>query len=154
MIPDNEKLSYEYIRGLVEGEGCFTFCSVKRRKDDIEEFRFIIPTFVIGMHERDTNLLIMVKNTLKLRNKINTYPPRERKDGYKRGAMSHLVVRDLGQLKNIIVPLFYKKLKGNKGRQFEQWLEKIGNDPAVPDSYKFIYKIYKAGFYDRNPGFE
>ena len=49
--------------------------------------------------------------------------------------------------------LFYKKLKGNKGRQFEQWLEKIGNDPAVPDSYKFIYKIYKAGFYDKNPKF-
>ncbi len=153
MISDGEKLSYEYIRGLVEGEGCFTFCSVFRNANS-EKRRFIIPTFALGMNERDRELLIMVKNTLKLRNKINTYPPRERRDGYKRGAMSHLIVRDFGQLKNIIVPLFHKKLKGNKGKQFEQWLEKIGNDPTVPDSYKFIYKIYKAGFYDRNPGFE
>ena len=62
-----------------------------------------------------------------------------------------MIVREFGQLKNIIVPFFYKRLKGNKGKQFEQWLEKIGSDPDVSETFKFIYKIYKAGFYDKNP---
>ena len=63
--------------------------------------------------------------------------------------MVTLMVRDLGQLKNTIVPLCYKKLHGNKANQFESWIERIGNDSCIPNSYKFIYKIYKAGFYEK-----
>ena len=142
-----QELSYEYIRGLTEGEGCFSFCTIGwSSKPKIK-----IPTFVIGMSRRDKELLLKVKEALKLRNKVYEYGPRIRKDGYKRNGTAILIIRDIGQLKNIIVPLFYKKLRGNKAKQFSEWLEKIGSDPDVPRSYKFIYKIYKAGFYDKNP---
>ena len=141
-----KKLSYEYIRGLVEGEGCFTLHTIgpsnQKRK---------IAAFVIGMSARDKDLLISVRDTLGLRNKVYEYKPRIRSDGYKRLGMAILCVRDIGQIKNIIVPFFYKRLHGNKGIQFEKWLEDIGSDPLVSNGHKFIHKIYKAGFYDRNP---
>ena len=42
---------------------------------------------------------------------------------------------------------FYKKLRGNKGVQFENWLNKIG-DPEVPYPFRRIYDLYKNGYYD------
>ena len=136
------KLSNEYIRGLVEGEGTFTFSRGWGGKK--------VPTFAIHMHSRDKKLLENVRDSLGLKNKVYEYyyPG---KDGSNRGPKAILIVRELGSLKNIIIPLFYKKLKGNKGKQFEEWLEKIGTDQDVSDYFKFIYKIYKAGFYDKNP---
>lgn len=141
------KLSYEYIRGLVEGEGCFTFCTVGR-SEELRKPR--IPTFVISMSRRDKDLLLSVKETLSLKNKVYEYKPRIAKDSYNRQGMAVLMVRDFGQLKNIIVPLFYKKLNGNKRKQFEEWIEEIGTDKNVPGLYKFIYKLCKWGYYDKN----
>lgn len=140
---DNQALSYEYIRGLVDGEGTFTFSTtmtngIKRK----------IPVFSIKMHVRDKMLIEMIKNTLKLKNKVYVYN-HQKKDGYMRGPQAMLIVREIGALKNIVIPLFYKKLKGNKGKQFNEWIEIIGNDPDVPRSYKFIYFLYKSGFYDQ-----
>mgnify|MGYP001577791813 CR=1 FL=1 len=148
----DEKLSYEYIRGLIEGEGSFTFSTTPVKLPNGRILRKKYPAFAIGMHERDEKLLYMVKNTLGLKNRIYNYKDFH-KDGYKRGRKVVLIVREFGQLKNIIIPFFYKRLKGNKGRQFEEWLEKIGTDPEVSESFKFIHKIYKAGFYDKNPKF-
>ncbi len=154
-IESKEKgaLSYEYIRGLVEGEGCFTFTTTKRKMSNGTIEKFKIPAFAIAMHERDQELLHIMRDTLGLKNRVYNYKSFN-KDGYKHGRRAFLIVREFGQLKNIIVPFFYKRLKGNKGKQFEQWLENIGNDPAVPETFKFIYKIYRAGFYDRNPRFQ
>ncbi|MBI2623286.1 MAG: hypothetical protein HYW65_01800 [Candidatus Liptonbacteria bacterium] len=139
----NMELSYEYIRGVVEGEGCFTFSKSNGRK---------IPAFAIRMHIRDKSLICAIRDTLGLRNKVYVYDY-QAKDRIERAPQATLIVREFGQLKNIIVPFFYKRLRGNKRNQFELWLEKIGNDPSVPESFKFIYKIYKAGFYDKNPKF-
>lgn len=136
-------ISYEYIRGLVEGEGCFTFSKSNGRKT---------PSFSINMHERDEELLKLVRDTLGLKNKIYNYKPYS-KDGYKRGRKAILIVREIGSLKNIIVPFFYRRLVGNKGRQFEDWIRKIGEDPMVPLKFKIIHSIYIAGFYDKNPRF-
>ena len=147
-----EKLPYDYIRGLIDGEGCFTFSrSITRYKDGTVIVKKI-PAFAIGMHERDEKLLYMVKETLGLRSRVYNYKSSEL-DGHKRGRKVFLIVREFPQLKNIIVPFFYKRLRGYKGIQFNAWLEKIGNDPDVPETYRFIHKIYKAGFYDRNPKF-
>ena len=144
MIQD-KKLSYEYIRGLTEGEGTFTFSTSHK-------LRRKVPAFALRMHVRDKGLLEIVRDSMGLKNKIYEYDYK-RNDGYKRGPQAILIVREFGQLKNIIVPFFYKRLKGNKGKQFNDWLEKIGADPEVPETFKFIYKIYKAGFYDKNPKF-
>lgn len=136
-------ISYEYIRGLVEGEGCFTFSTSNGRK---------IPSFSISMHERDEELLKLVRDTLKLKNRVYNYESYNG-DGYKRGRKAMLIVREVGSLKNIIVPLFYKRLIGNKGIQFEDWVRKIGEDPMVPSKFKIIHSIYIGGFYDKNPKF-
>lgn len=146
-------LSYEYIRGLVDGEGCFTFYPRTQKLANGGVKKEKIPAFVIAMHERDEELLRMMRNTLKLRNSIYIYNSYQG-DGHKRGRKAVLVVREFGQLKNIIIPLFYDKLNGYKKIQFIDWLEKIGNSPDVPKSYKLFYKLHKCGFYRRecSPG--
>lgn len=73
---------------------------------------------------------------------------------YKRGNQVTLIVREFPSLKNIIVPFCYKRLKGYKGGQFKEWIEKIGNDPEVSDTYKLIYRFYHSGYYERNNKFK
>src|SRR3989344_569479 len=98
-----KEITYEYIRGLIDGEGCFTFCGTYNGNK--------LPTFVMQMHERDKSLIIAVKDKLGLDNPIYILGP-YKKDGYKRGKTARLIVRDLGSLKNIIIPLFRNKLVG------------------------------------------
>lgn len=145
-------LSFEYIRGLTDGEGCFTFypANFKNKSGDIVKKK--LPAYVIRMHVRDKNLIESIKYTLKLRTKVNVFKA-WKGDGYNRGDQAALIVRGIGELKNIIVPLFYKKLIGFKALQFEQWIEKIGSDPVVANNYRLIYRLYKCGYWDKNPKF-
>ena len=145
-----KKISYDYIRGLVEGEGCFTFSTSNQKLANGEVIRRKIPAFAIAMHERDEELLRLIRNTLKLPNRIYKYK-NDKKDGYKRGKITILIVREIGAIRTIIVPLFYKRLIGNKGRQFDAWMEKIGSDPEIPPKFKSVYHLYKTGFYDKYP---
>lgn len=136
----SREISYEYIRGLIEGEGTFTFSPNKTSGT-------IVPAFAIRMHIRDKKLITMMRNKLKLKNRIYEYN-HQGNDGHKRGPTVTLIVREVGNLKNIIVPLCYKKLIGNKADSFEKWMNIIGDDPRVTKHYKFINKLYCAGFYE------
>jgi len=148
MINKNiEILSFEYIRGLVEGEGTFTFDTKKIKYRDSIKIKKI-PTFAIQMHERDQELLRKLRNTLGLPNSIYILGP-YRKDGINRGRMAKLIVRDYISLKDKIIPLFYKKLHGYKAKQFMEWLENIGNS-EVSYPYRNLYKLYKSDFFDEN----
>lgn len=144
-----KELSYEYIRGLIDGEGCFTFSTSTHKSANGIVTKNKIPAFSISMHERDEELLNKVKRTLGLRNKIYNYRS-SNSDHRIRGRKAYLIVRDFSQLKDIIVPLFYKSLKGHKGLQFEDWIKKIGTDPDVPKLFKLIHRMYRSGFYDKN----
>ena len=62
-------------------------------------------------------------------------------------------MREIGNLKNVIVPFFYNKLAGYRRTQFDKWLEDIGKDPRVPESYKIIYRLHKNNFYKNNQKF-
>lgn len=127
------ELSPDYIRGLVEGEGCFTFCTIPQKNADGKRLR--IPTFVIQMHEHDLELIQKLKDYWGLRNKIyicKAYTA----DGYNRNSTARLMVRDFLSLKNIIIPFFNEKLIGYKRIQFNEWLLKIKNDPDVYPKYK------------------
>lgn len=149
-------ISNEYIRGLIEGEGSFTF-HVGSKKSNGRKYR--MPAFVISMHIRDKDLLDKVRQKLGLKVKIYYREPSiniqnaktQKKYLSERSAI--LVVRDFIQLKDIIIPFFYKKLVGHKGIQFIAWLEKIGSDPDVSDRYKSLYRLYKWGMYDKLPKF-
>lgn len=132
------KISYDYIRGLVEGEGSFTFTT--KGKDSVKKER--IPSFQLRMNIRDKDLLEKVRDLLGLKNKIYTYHYPE-SGGIKRGPQAMLIVREMGSLRNIIIPMFTNKLVGYKAKQFEVWVDKIGNDPLVPEGYRFLYSFYK-----------
>jgi hypothetical protein len=140
-------LTDDYIRGLVDGEGCFSFCNVPLAKGQLIKSR--LPTFILSMNIRDEALLEAVKDHLGVKTKIYKLGP-YRKDGYNRGMVARLMVRDIGTLKNAIVPFFYKKLRGYKGIQFNEWIENIGKDERVPESYKIIWRLCKSGYYDKN----
>lgn len=146
-----EEISYEYIRGLVDGEGSFTFCTRPGLlKVDGQIFKPKIPAFILSMNSRDKDLIISIRNKLGLKNKVYTYrstPLHAFNKSYIRGNKSILIVRDFPSLKNIIIPVFYKKLRGYKGIQFKAWLELIGTDPAVPSLYKLLHRLHKSGFY-------
>ena len=141
-------LSYEYIRGLVEGEGSFSFCTVPKHIKDGLVIKEKLPAFTLAMSVRDKELVGLVRDALDLKNKVYEYAPRKNKGSHNRQGMAILIVRDLYQLKNIIVPLFYSRLHGHKKRQFEEWIERIGLDLKVPGGYKMIYALYKTGYYE------
>ena len=139
------KITADYIRGLVDGEGCFTFCNVPLRNENGNKYK--LPTFVIAMHERDKNLILEVKEYLGLRDRVYILKP-YLGDGYNRGGTARLMVRDFGELRDIIIPFFYKKLVGYKGKQFIKWLEDIGNDPDVHKDYRILNSLYRRGYFD------
>jgi len=149
-------ISNEYIRGLIEGEGCFSF-HVGSKRPDGRKYR--MPAFVISMHIRDKKLIESIRDKLGLKVKIYYRVPRVNIKNAKTGTaylserQAILVVRDFKQLKDIIIPFFYKKLKGYKETQFMNWLEKIGSDPDISDRYKSLYRLYKWGMYDKLPKF-
>lgn len=138
-------LTDEYVCGLVDGKGSFSFCTVPKRDGSKAK----LPAFIMIMHERDADLIEAVRDHLKLKNKVYRYKPYST-DGYKRGRTARLLVRDFGSLKNNIVPIFYRGLRGYKKVQFMDWIEKVGSDPAVPESYKLIPRLLKKGFYVKN----
>lgn len=141
-----KKLTADYIRGLVEGEGCFTFS----QNTNLQGKKIRIPAFSIKMAVRDKKLLEAVRDFMGVKNKVYIYN-HQRKDGYKREPSATLIIREIGNLKNIVVPLFYDNLFGNKAIQFNQWLEKIDSDPDVPESFKIIHFLHKKGYYRKNP---
>jgi len=149
-------ITNEYIRGLVEGEGSFTFHQTSKRVDGSV---YKLPAFVVSMHFRDKDLLNLVKNKMGLKNNLYFRVPvnniQNAKTGkkYLSARQAMLVVRDFEQLRDIIIPFFYKKLRGYKRIQFMNWLEKIGSDPGISDRFRSLYKLYKLGVYDNDPKF-
>lgn len=88
------KLSNEYIRGLIEGEGCFTFCRNTYFTKKLNCIKYLkTPTFCIGMHVRDKDLIRAICCHLKLNSAVYEFQPSS-KDGYKRSLIARLMVRE------------------------------------------------------------
>lgn len=66
MAKSKNDMSYEYIRGLIDGEGCFSFCTIGYKG----ERKLRIPAFILSMSKRDEDLIYLVRDRLKIRNKI------------------------------------------------------------------------------------
>lgn len=147
-----KEITYEYIRGLTDGKGCFTFYPSNSVNKYGEVTLRKIPAYVLRMHIRDEKLITDVRDKLKLNAKINICKA-WKGDGVNRGDQAALIVRRIGDIKNTIVPLFANKLIGYKGKQFEDWMEKIGSDQSVGKKYKVIHMLYKRGYYDKNNKF-
>ncbi len=139
----NEKeITADYIRGLIDGEGCFTFSTIPRFNKRGKRIK--LPVFMIAMHWRDKSLIEKLRDYMKLKEPVYTHAS-SKKDGYNRGNVARLMVRDFGELRDKVIPLFNNQLVGYKGLQFKEWMEKIGNDPDVHTDYRILYKLYKSG---------
>lgn len=137
------KLSYNFIAGLIVGEGCFSWDT---RSDTILGRKRKVPVFALRMHVRDKWLVTAARDTMNLEgNKIYEYTHNNRH-------YIMLIVRNIGDIKNIVIPFFYKRLRGYKREQFFQWLEDFGKS-EVSEGYKFIYRLYKNGYYDEFKGY-
>lgn len=102
-----ERLTDDYICGLIDGEGYFGITRNKGR---------IIPCFVLKMHVRDKELIEAIRDYLKISNRVYEY-------NYQGRHSAMLIVRETSALKNEVIPIFKKKLLGHKGTQFEWWLK-------------------------------
>jgi len=151
---NRDKITKEYIRGIIESKGVFTFYtnSYATKKGIVKRK---IPAFVLELNEKDIRLLEEMRNHLCLKHRIyKTKQPALISDSgagrraYPRSPKVRLCVRDFVSLKNIILPLLYKELIGYKGILFEEWLERIGKEENIPDDYRLIYRLYKSGFYE------
>ncbi|OGY57195.1 MAG: hypothetical protein A2Y84_00260 [Candidatus Colwellbacteria bacterium RBG_13_48_8] len=137
----DRNLSKNYIIGLVESRGSFSFSTQNSRKRRV-------PSFRIKLHVQDLALIEAIKEALGLDNKIYVYSPKSR-DGAKRHPYAMLIVRDVDGLKNKVIPFFYGNFRGRKAFQFNDWLERIGKDPWVSDEFKVIHRLYKSKYYKK-----
>lgn len=99
----------DYIRGLIEGEGCFGNMTNSRGEQ--------VPAFMLKMHVRDKELIEAIRDYLEIPDRVYEYKHQGRH-------FALLQIRGIGALKNKIIPLFKNKLLGYKGTQFKAWLNK------------------------------
>jgi len=76
-----------------------------------------VPAFMLKMHVRDKELIEGIRDYLEVSDRVYEY-----RHGGRHFALFQ--IRDIGTLKNKIVPIFHGKLLGHKGTQLEAWLKK------------------------------
>src|SRR3989338_8680011 len=96
-------LSYEYIRGLTEGEGTFTFSTNLKLNRKV-------PAFSIKMASRDKELLEMIRDALGIKNRVYIYN-HKKKDGSKRLPQAMLIIKRNGISKKCNSPSFLQKIE-------------------------------------------
>lgn len=124
-----ETLSSEFIAGLIVGEGTFYWSKGPAGK---------IPAFALRMHVRDKKLVCAVRDSLGLRNRVYEYT-------HNRRHYAFLLVREIGALKNIIIPRLYPHLDGYKRIQFLEWF--LGfYGPDATEGYRFFPNALRRQF--------
>lgn len=125
-----ELLSNDFIAGLIVGEGTFFWTT---NKNSLKK----IPAFALKFHIRDFDLLINVKYSLKLEEKIHEYTHKNRHYAF-------LIVRSFYGLRRIIEDI-YPHLSGHKKIQFIEWFKKFGDENARSQD-RSIYNVFKLKF--------
>lgn len=131
-----EKLSLDFIAGLIVGEG--TFYWTKHPNG------YYKPVFALRMHIRDYDLVTNVRDSLGLK--------REKIYEYRHGGRHYafLIVRNVGSLKNHIIPLVWPRLSGYKREQFKVWFRRFQNESTDP-GYRFFYDAFRSRFPELYP---
>ena len=144
------QISQEFIIGLLTKRGSFTFST--RTKYNRKRKRVIhkIPTFTLQMNIGDQDLMNDIKKRLNLKNKLYIISNQKR-DGAGRKDSIRIIVRELKNIENIIIPFFHKKFFGYRTEIFNKWLLAIEKDPLVPFSFKKIYWRHKSRQYEPDP---
>lgn len=139
---NKNKAKKEYVCGFLDGRARFLFYNNKSGGKEVK-----IPTFLVSSEDR--SMVILTKNLLFIRNRVYEHPSKIGRDGYLRRYLAEIIIRDVGQLKNKVVPFFYGTQSKIKRSELHDWIQKIGSDPMVPERYKIISKLYSRGFYNK-----
>src|SRR3989344_2576056 len=124
---ERQDLSYDFIAGLITGEGTFYWTKNKGTKKT--------PAFALRMHIRDFDLLVNVRYSLGLKERVYEYIHNGRHYAF-------LFARSFDSLRKVIDNI-YPKLGGYKRLQFIEWFQKF-NDETLEARYITIYNIYKV----------
>ena len=139
----SNQISQEFIISLLTRKGSFGFATRTKYNKKRERTVHKIPTFTLEMRIENEDLMNEIKNKLKLKNRLYKFY-NNRSDRLKRTESIKLIVRELKNIENIIIPFFHKKFLGYRTEQFNDWLYTIEKDPLVPFSYKKIYWRHKS----------
>lgn len=123
-----ELLSYDFIAGLIVGEGTFYWTKYGKHK---------IPVFALRFHIRDFDLLVNVKYSLGITENIYEYTHNRRHSAF-------LIIRNFHGLIKIIESI-YPKLTGHKKIQFINWFSMFKDNELEP-RYQTIYHIFREKF--------
>lgn len=126
-----ELFSMDFVAGLIVGEGTFYWTR------DSKNSNRNIPSFALRMHIRDFDLLINVKYSLGIRDKVHEYTHNNRH-------YALLIVRSFESLRKIIESI-YPRLTGYKKSQFHIWFKKFGDETKEVNN-RAIYSIFKNKF--------
>ena len=95
------------------------------------------------MKKEEIYYLKLTKRELSLKSKIYTYESTLGRDGYIRSASSMLIIREIGELKNTIIPISEQILTDKKRIKFVNWLKRIRTDDNVPSGYRLMATMFK-----------
>jgi hypothetical protein len=122
---------------LFNQKGIFSFSTQGK-------YKYKVPYFCIKSKNPEVYFLKLVKRELGIKSKIYTYKESIGKDGYIRSGFSMLIVRNIGELKDSVIPFAAKFLTGEKLRKFRSWMNDMGTIEMVPSGYKQIPVIVKT----------
>ena len=125
-----ELLTKEFITGLIVGEGTFYWTSDRSTAKKI-------PVFALRFHIRDFDLLLNVKYSLGLKERVYEYNHGGRHYAF-------LIVRSFEGLRRLIEDI-YPLLSGYKKIQFIEWFQKFNHENMRPQD-RAVYNIFKLRF--------
>jgi hypothetical protein len=134
------EINPKYLNTIIElfnQKGIFSFSTQGK-------YKYKVPYFCIKSKQSEVYYLKLVKRELGIKSKIYTYQESIGKDGYIRSGFCMLIVRNIGELKDSIVPFASKALTGDKLQKFRMWLTKMEGLDSVPSGYRQIPGIIKT----------
>lgn len=124
-----ETLGLDFIAGLIVGEGTFYWTRTPEGK---------LPAFGLRMHVRDKWLVTAVRDTLGLKHRVYEYAHNKRHYVF-------LLVREIGPLKNTVIPLIYPRLLGYKRLQFLEWFKNF-HESDIAEWFQFFPNALRRQF--------
>ncbi len=137
MSPEINPKYLNIIIELFNQKGIFSFSTQGK-------YKYKVPYFCIKSKQSEVYFLKLVKRELGIKSKIYTYSGSIGKDGYFRSGFCMLITRDIGELKDSIIPFSAKYLTGDKLQKFKDWIKNMKKLDMVPSGHRQIPGIVKA----------
>lgn len=123
-----ELLNSDFIAGIIVGHGSFYWTKAGSK---------MVPCFALKMQINEFDLLVNIKYSLGLHERVYEYQNSGRHFGL-------LLVRSFAGLR-IMIEQIYPKLRGHKRKQFAEWFKGFEGE-GISEKSRAIRSIYKNEF--------